>query len=272
MQNLQTHLGAALERFTEETAYGSLLEEAGARALQPFGQIWSPEAQKQIPGLPPDFRRHFLWAVRGLPWSQTGPLIAAYWSLHLAEKPKLRLITAQMLATLPSAITIKWIRALEAAPAPRRACLAELMLETGAFKTNHPDPGGLVRTLDSLCPDNGPYRHRVYQLLDWIRHERSEQYLFDGFALANQYAPDHVFQPRGEAGQVRSVIETVMQQLQDHSGAWERTGFAMTLWNHCGQLKQFAETLSALPWTETGCSVCLLDGNFPRRIRVSRRG
>jgi len=248
LRELAPHVDTAVALCSAVTEYGSLLADAGARVLRPYGQVRSEALAGQVAGLPAAFRRYFLWASRGLDDTTVRQLIASYWALGLQDDPALRLLIAQLVARAPLASTVEWIGALESASAQRRACLAELMLETRVGACVHESPRRLVARLDELCADE-VYRYRAYQLLNRVGDGKSEEYLFDGFRLANRYFLGARLGTEGDAEGSFAAVDTVMQRLQGHSGEWQRTGRFLGLWNACGKLHGFTQTLSELPWS-----------------------
>ena len=252
---LGAHLDEAVALCNANAGDGLMFERADPSLLRPYGQAWPKAVLPQIASLPDAFRKYFLGSLRGLSYSSVKPLIACYWSLGLGSDSQLRTMAAMMIAQSP-ATTIPWLAALEYTTRDRRHCLAELMLETGAFKIAHHAPATLVRQLDELCFDED-YRHRAYHLLVRVRCGYPEQYLLDGFQLANRYYPDCLFHSHGEGHNVFQAVEKVMKRLQDHPEEWQRTRFALTLWQRCGELEKLSETLDGLVWGELDSeSIC----------------
>lgn len=87
---LGPHLDAGLDRVANAAPYHDGLPSHGPGVLRPYGQSWPPDTARNVSGLPPVFRRYFLWGLRDSPWTLIAKVLSAYWALSLEEDRPLR--------------------------------------------------------------------------------------------------------------------------------------------------------------------------------------
>lgn len=205
----------------------------------------------RVRGLPAAFRRDFGPLLGAAPWASIASLVESYWALRLAERPILRAHVVAMVARCAERPVVAWIEALVELGDYRRVTLAELLLETGAFMRAVDGPRALVRRLDELCDDRH-YRERAWHLLDAVARGRSAGYALDGFELANEHEPEKRLEQHGDTDEALAAVRRAMAVIGTVDVEWRQHGFALLLWERCGQVPGFAEVLAELPWNELG--------------------
>lgn len=183
-------------------------------------------------------------------------VLASYWRLQLEQRAALRARIGEIMARCSEPAVLAWIQAMEYAAEHRQVELAEVLLETGAFAHDVEDPCAIVSRLDELCEDEC-YRDRAAQVLRAIAQSRSPVYALDGFELANEYAPDKRIEQHGDTPRALAAVRRAMAVIGEAEDTWRSQGFALVLWERCGQLDGFAEVLAELPWEALGA-----DGAF----------
>jgi len=203
----------------------------------PYALIWSEPTAQRIKALPPLFRRHLLWSLRGADWDLIGRLLAVYWGLSLETDGALLSCVSRLLALGQS--QLGWCETLIRLRSDRRISLVELLIETARGCSPH------ARLSDALvqCSESAAdevWRHRASHLLKQWRAGGSIEAMLEGFALANAHRVDHRFTGLGVTVGAATAIEAVSPHLGELN--------AMYLWETATRFVELPELLGRVRW------------------------
>ncbi len=258
---LGLHLDVALDHVAKVASYHDVLRSSGPSVLRPFGQCWRSDASPKIAGLPPVFRRHFLWWLRGSPWTLIAKILSSYWALDLEQnKPLQRCVGRLLSMSYPTPTVAKWLAIVARMPVLRRAYFTELLIESSAYWHDPDERTASTLIQSDALSDDAIYSCRMFYALETVRADKDLEYAIDGFVLGNRYGVDPWRVPITSRRGVGSAVERVMSHLQSCEDSWASDGFALTLWHACGILPGLTKLLDTLAWdrVDPDCAYALV--------------
>lgn len=233
----------------------------------PYHWQWHSLSLGKINSLPIPFQKYLLWPVRWR-WDNFTSLLSYYWSLGLSENKPLRRAISHLLAVENTPSILPWLQLLVAQCPERRLRLVELFIHSEVLENELNEKDLSLFQEISSCSDDGIFYHRFYRALlaqkeiydcqwhddDYVSANISA--LTKAFDLADQYQPDTNFdkfwayQYSLEKTMTTEPVINFMAYIDDCSEiySWEKSHFAVDLWERCLFFPGFHELLGRLPW------------------------
>ncbi|MBK7399774.1 MAG: hypothetical protein IPJ34_26845 [Myxococcales bacterium] len=191
----------------------------------------------ELPALPVGFVRTLLPSLRGVSRSTLRAIAARYRALGLDEEPTLRAALARLLARGAAHDALGWCDWLQQVPAERRHLSFKIVaLTTGAARLQPTD----------LPSVEGP-AGRFDVALRWLIRGAPASFVRSGLALADVFAPDHVFRDedlpgRGDPDFDEGLVADVAAAL---GAPWDRHG-PLAIWEACGASPGLGRAIATL--------------------------
>ncbi len=205
-------------------------------------------AEARLPGL---FRTSLYPLVRRQTGAEVSEALALYWALGLDCDPARLAAVAFLFSLQGGPNTRAWCRFVAALPEEYRASLLHLLIASGAYAVDVQDlPPSFGNQLAGVLNGADPL-YRAYWLLHGLTTGIAPDYLAAGYRLEDRYAKhrNYPFHQISRSGYFPAqAVNDLWQHLAPADGFYP--GFALTLWQQCGEREGLGELIEAVGWTQ----------------------
>ena len=199
--------------------------------------------------LPELFRISLYPLARRQPALEISEALALYWALGLDHDPARLAAVAYLLSLHSSPNTHEWCRVAAALPDEQRTPLLHLLIASGAYAVSVRDlTPSLTDQVAEVLGGADPL-YRACWLLHGLTTDVAPDYLVAGFRLADAHETNYAFHDVTRSGYFPAqAVSNLWLHLAPADGFYP--GFALTLWQQCGERAGLGELIESVGWTQ----------------------
>lgn len=217
---------------------GFLIDEEDARLA----------AEARLPEL---FRTSLYPLIRRQTEDEVAEALAVYWLLALEDHPSRLAAIANLFSRQGGPNSRDWGRFVAEQPEEWRTPLLQLLLASGAYVVKAPDlPPSFAGILAEVLNGADPL-YRAYWLLHGLANGIAPDYLMAGYRLEDKYTKqkDYPFHQICRSGYFPAQsVEKLWEHLASANDFYP--GYALTLWQHCGDRDGLGELVESTDWRQ----------------------
>ncbi len=204
--------------------------------------------EARLPGL---FRTSLYPLARCQSASDVSETLALYWALGLEADPARRVAAAYLFSLQRGQNTRDWCRFVAGLPEAWRTPLLHLLLASGAYAVPvRALPPSFVELLAEVLDGADPL-YRAYWLLHGLTTGIAPDYLVAGYRLEDAYAKrqNHPFHQIRRSGYFPAqAVKRLWEYLASDADFYP--GFALVLWQQCGERDGLGQLVETLDWEQ----------------------